>query len=283
MIAEQTVDRQVFTEEQTPNISFSLAVRRWICSRRSAFQQIELVETEDLGRVLALDGRVMVTERDERFYHEMLVHPPLLTHPEPRTILVIGAGDGGTLREVLRHPTVERVLWVEIDPDVVAVSREHLPGICAGIFDDPRLSLHYAPGETFVRDLVHEIDVVIVDSTDAEGPAHALFEPPFLRDCHRALRPGGLYETQSGSPFYYPEEARSTERNLREVFNHVRRYHGAVPSFNSGLCAFLTASDRPLTVSSDLLALRAAERGLNFSYYSPEVHHASGVIPAALR
>jgi spermidine synthase len=224
----------------------------------------------------------MVTERDERFYHEMLVHPPLLTHPEPKSILVIGAGDGGTLREVLRHPTVERVLWVEIDPEVVAVSREHLPGICAGVFTDPRVALHYAPGETFVRDLAGEIDVVIVDSTDAEGPAHALFETPFLRDCRRALRPGGLYETQSGSPFYYPEEARATERHLREVFQHVRRYHGPVPSFNSGLCAFLTASDQPLHAPTDLLAHRAAERGLTFHVYSPEVHHASGVIPAAL-
>ncbi|HSF39360.1 MAG TPA: polyamine aminopropyltransferase [Thermoanaerobaculia bacterium] len=275
-------DRRVFTEEQTPHISFSLAVRRWLCSQKSAYQQIEVVETEDLGRLLALDGRVMVTERDERFYHEMLVHPPLLTHPDPRSVLVIGAGDGGTLREVLRHPTVERVLWVEIDPEVVAVSREHLPGICEGVFTDPRVSLHIAAGEAFVRDLENEIDVVIVDSTDATGPAHALFEAPFFRDCQRALRPGGIYETQSGSPFYYPEEARATERNLREVFAHVRRYHGAVPSFNSGMCAFLTASEEPLDVSRDDLARRLADRGLDLAYYSPEVHLASGVIPAAL-
>ena len=108
------------------------------------------------------------------------------------------------------------------------------------------------------------------------------FRGAVLQDCQRALRPGGIYETQSGSPFYYPEEARSTQRNLREIFAHVRRYHGAVPSFNSGMCAFLTASEEPLDVSRDDLARRLADRGLDLAYYSPEVHLASGVIPAAL-
>jgi spermidine synthase len=201
---------QFFTEEQTPSVHFSLCVRRRLLSKRTAYQQLELVETEEFGRLMALDGKVMLTERDERFYHEMLVHPALLTHRQPQSVLVIGGSDGGTVREVLQHPSVEHVLWVEIDAEVVAASRQYLPSVCAGVFGDHRVELHIMPGEQLMARLSEAVDIIIVDSTDPIGPAVPLFEPPFFRACARALRRGGIYVTQCGTPFFYPHWCQDT-------------------------------------------------------------------------
>ena len=272
-----------FTEEQTPGLRFSLRVRERLCSQQTAYQKLELYETEEFGRLMALDGKVMLTERDERFYHEMLAHPALLTHPRPRRALIIGGGDGGTVREALRHPSIEEVIWGEIDEAVIEAARRYMPSVCAGVFEDGRVRLRVMPGEELVASLADEMDVIIVDSTDPFGPAVPLFESPFFAACRRALRKGGIYATQCGSPVLFHDEVKSVDNHLRQVFAEVRRYLGLMPSYPSGVWSYVMASDEPLSITLDELARRYAERSLKLSYYTPEVHQASGVIPPALQ
>ncbi len=272
-----------FTEEQTPHLRFSLRIRERLFSQQTAYQKLELYETEEFGRLMALDGKVMLTERDERFYHEMLAHPALLTHPRPRRALIIGGGDGGAVREALRHPSIEEVIWGEIDEAVIKAARQYMPAVCAGVFEDGRVRLRVMPGEELVASLADEIDVIIVDSTDPIGPAVPLFESPFFAACRRALRRGGIYATQCGSPVLFQDEVKSVNGHLRQVFAEVRRYLGLMPSYPSGVWSYVMASDEPLSVRLDELARRYAERSLKLSYYTPEVHLASGVIPPALQ
>jgi len=180
-------------EEQAPGVWFCLGVRRWLVRRRTPYQRLDLAETEAHGRVLALDGRFMLSERDEFFYHEMLVHPALLFHPLPRHVLIVGGGDGGALREVLRHP-VERATLVEIDPEVIEVAKEWLPSVHQGAFSDPRVRVVTMPGEEFLPQHREEFDVILVDSTDPIGPGAALFREDFFRACREAA-------TAASSPF----------------------------------------------------------------------------------
>jgi spermidine synthase len=177
-------------EEQAPGIWFCLGVKRWLVRRRTPYQDLDLAETESHGRVLALDGRFMLSERDEFFYHEMLVHPALLSHSSPEKILIVGGGDGGALRETLRHP-VQKVVLVEIDREVVEVAKEWLPSVHRGAFEDPRVEVVVSPGEEFLPQHRGEFDVILVDSTDPVGPGAALFEPGFFRNCREALKEGG--------------------------------------------------------------------------------------------
>lgn len=274
--------RDHFFEEQTPHLRFGLRLRRTLVSRRTAWQTMLIAESEDFGRFLALDGRLMVTERDERFYHEMVVHPALLTHPRPRDVLIVGGGDGGAAREVLRHACVESLRWVELDEEVVHACREHLPSLGAGVFDDPRVRLHVMPAERLVPELEAALDVIVMDSTDPHGPARALFEEPFFHACRRALRPGGVLVTQAGAPFFYPQELRDVRSRLGRVFAHVRPYLGQVPCFCSGTCAYVAASDAELELPEAELVQRYAARGLRTVYYTPQVQRASGIIPPAL-
>jgi len=232
-----------------------------------------------LGKLLALDGKVMLTERDERFYHEMLVHPPMLSHQKPKRVLVIGGGDGGAVREVVRHPSVDEVLWVEIDEEVVEACRKHLPEICAGVFENAKVKLHIAPGEEFTSKLSKEEDVIIVDSTDPIGPAVQLFSRPFFENCKRALREGGLFCTQCGTPFYFSDEVKSVHAHLRQLFPNVRLYLGFVPSYPSGMWAYCMASDAPVSLTASDITQRVRERGLTLSYFTPDIYFASAVLP----
>jgi spermidine synthase len=272
-----------FTEEQTPNVRFSVRVREKLLVRQTPYQLLEVYETEEFGKLMALDGCVMLTERDELYYHEMLTHPALVTHESPRRVLIIGGGDGGTVREVLRHPSVEEVIWSEIDEAVIEAAREFFPTVCAGVFEDARVSLRVQPGEELMASLTNEIDVILVDSTDPVGPAVPLFEAPFFTACRRALRKQGIYATQCGSPFYFPAEVQSVDRHLRSVFAEVRRYLGMMPSYPSGVWAYVMAGDEPLSMSREEIERRYAQRDLRLSYYTPDIHFASAVIPPILQ
>lgn len=269
-----------FTEEQTEGVRLSLKVRRWLLRQRTAYQELVVAETTDLGRLLALDGKVMLTEADEAFYHEMLVHPTLMSLDNPQTVAVIGGGDGGTVREVLRHPTVQRVFWVEIDEAVLKACRELLPSVHRGVFDDPRVELVVAPGEQWLPEFESSFDAVIVDGTDPIGPALPLFEPPFFAACKKALKPHGILALQCGTPFYFRDEVGMVWRNLKGVFEQVRLYLGFVPTYPSGLWAYAMAGNRLPNLNLTDLQQRCLERGLTgCRYYSPEVHLASFVLP----
>lgn len=267
------------SERQTEGVELSFRVRRWLVRKTTAYQRLELAETEDLGRIMALDGKIMLSERDEAFYHEMLVHPALLSHPSPDRVLIVGGGDGGTLREVLRHPTVKEVYLVEIDPEVIAAAKEHLPSVHRGSFSDPRVRVEIRPGEEFVGEHPGEFDAVIVDSTDPVGPGAALFTEEFFRGARDALAPGGVFAMQAGTPFFWAEELAGILRRIRGFFSRVRLYLGYVPVYPSGMWAYVMAGERDLDAEKERFAARFAERGLVTSYFTPDLGRAAFVLP----
>lgn len=273
-------EAEFFTEEQTKGVHLKLRVRQWLFRQKTAYQELVIAETTELGRLLALDGKVMLTEADEAFYHEMLVHPVLMNLDKPEKVVVIGGGDGGTVREVLRHPSVETVYWVEIDEAVLRACRQWLPSVHAGVFNDPRVKIVIAPGEQWLTQWTASFDAIIVDSTDPIGPALPLFELPFFLTCRQALAPQGLLALQCGTPFYFREEVRMVWRNLRQVFESVRLYLGFVPTYPSGLWAYAIAGQQLPQWDLTELQRRQRERGLfPCRYYSPEIHLASSVLP----
>jgi len=271
-----------FTESEDEGLSLTLRVEGELERRRTEFQALVVFESRAVGRVLALDGVVQVTEADEHIYHEMIAHVPLLAHACARDVLIIGGGDGGTLREVLRHP-VERATLVEIDREVVEVCRRHLPSVSAGAFDDPRVELVIADGVRFVAESDRGYDVIIVDSTDPipRGPGGVLFSTEFYADCRRRLRPGGVVITQNGTPFLYPQSLEGARARLAASFADVAFYIAAVPTFVGGYMAFGWAADDPAlrAVAVETLAERLAAAGFEPRFYTPELHRAAFVLP----
>lgn len=246
--------------------------------RRSACQDILVAESPAYGRMLFLDNMLMTTERDGFVYHEMLAHVPLLLHPEPRRVLVIGGGDGGLLGQVLKHQAVQHVELVEIDEEVIEVCRAHLPGSSAG-FDDPRVRIHVQDGARFAaRQPDNAYDVVLVDSTDPVGPGLVLFQAPFFRDIRRILGNNGVLAAQSLSPFLQRAEQQDMYRQLGSVWPHVLAYHATVPTYPGAMWTFALCSER----SVDLTRFdRARARGIAEScrYYTPELQVAAFHLP----
>jgi spermidine synthase len=247
---------------------------------QTPFQHAQVFQSHAFGRVLVLDGIVQTTEADEFIYHEMLAHVPLFAHGRPRRILIIGGGDGGILREVLRHP-LDQATMVEIDGAVIAMSREYLPKLSAGAFDDPRAQVIVGDGLDFVSKTSESFDVIIVDSTDPVGPGECLFTAEFYADCRRILASGGIVVTQNGVPFFQPDEMTDTARRLRPAFADVSCYLITVPTYCGGHMALGWASqDASLRqVSLDVLQTRFAEATLATRYYTPDVHRAAFALP----
>ncbi len=190
-----------FSEYHTPNVKLAIRVDRQLYAGQSEFQRIDVFESPEFGRFLTLDGYMMLTEKDEFIYHEMIVHVPLAVHPHVRRVLVIGAGDGGVIRELTRYPDIEHIDMVEIDPLVVTVAREYLPKTACSL-EDPRVSIHYEDGLKFIRRCEAAYDLIIVDSTDPFGPGEGLFTREFYGNCYKALREDGIMVNQHESPFY---------------------------------------------------------------------------------
>ncbi|MEM1622796.1 MAG: polyamine aminopropyltransferase [Sulfolobales archaeon] len=220
-----------------------IRVKGVLVSKKSKYQQIDVVDTEELGRVLVLDGLVQSAEVDEFYYHESLVHPAMVLHPNPRKVLILGGGEGATLREVLKHNTVERAVMVDIDEEVVKVSRDYLSSWHSGAFDDPRAIVVIEDGKTFVERLREKFDVVIMDLTDPYGPeiARALYREEFIKRLYEVLTDDGVLSTQAGSSFFYPEEFDDLYRSLMKVFKNVASFSVWIPSFGYS-CNFIVAS-----------------------------------------
>ncbi len=260
----------------------SMKPTRTIVSERTELQHLEVFETPLFGRVMVLDGAIQLTTSDEFIYHEMMAHVPLLAHGAARRVLVIGGGDGGVVREVLRHPSVEAVTLVEIDRQVVDFCRTHFPEVSAGAFDDPRLSLVIADGIRHVAETDGRHDVIIVDSTDPFGPAAGLFTASFYAACRRALAPGGVLVTQAGVPFVQGEELAASARALGEAFGAARFFLSTVPTYVGGAMAhgFASADASLADVPEETLAARFEAAGLSTRYYTPAVHRAAFALPA---
>jgi len=261
-----------------------LRMSRVLYREKTAVQELVIFENATLGRVLALDGVIQTTEGDEHAYHEMLVHVPILAHGAVADVLIIGGGDGGCLREVLKHD-VERAVLVDIDSGVIDLCRTWLPTLSDGAFDDPRAHVEIADGAAFVADSTARFDLIIVDSTDPIGPGAVLFGAAFYADCRRRLRPGGILVTQNGVPFLQGSELVDSHRRLARLFADVAFYLTVVPTYNGGAMTLGWASDRRehRTVSREMLAARYDAAGLATRYYNPDVHQAAFALPNFIR
>lgn len=250
----------------------------------SAFQHICVYQTESHGKVLTLDGAVQVTERDEFAYQEMIVHVPMFTHGRVTSVLVIGGGDGGALRQILRHPGVERVTLVEIDAEVVRLSREHLPALAGPSWDDPRLELRIADAIDYVRAYSGEAyDVIIVDSTDPAGVGQVLFTEEFYQSCSRILGRKGLIVNQNGVPFMQHDEFVQGNARRKTAFAHVSNYVVAVPTYVGGLMALGIASNADFVLQLDANRIRSSANAIGLigqtQYWTADVHVAAFALP----
>ena len=259
----------------------SLSVDKMLYDNNSSVQHIQLFENGRFGRVLALDGIVQTTEGDEFIYHEMLTHVPILGHGNASRVLIIGGGDGGTAREVLRHRSVESVTLVEIDAGVSAFSKTYLPTLSKGALDDPRLNLVIADGADFVLGSDDKFDVIIIDSTDPIGPGEALFTKNFYSHAKQCLAADGVLVTQNGVPFMQPDELQGTMRSFQRLFVDWGCYTACIPTYAGGPMAFGwgALSSAPRNVSVHMLRERLTAARLDLAYYTPDVHKAAFSLP----
>ena len=269
-----------FSEESTPFVKLSIRVDRQLYSGKSEFQRIDVFESAEFGRFLTLDGVMMLTEKDEFIYHEMITHVPMAVHPNVKDVLVIGAGDGGVIRELTRYDTIRSIDMVEIDRQVVEVCREFLPQT-ACCLDDPRVHIHYADGLKYVRRQKDAYDLIIVDSTDPFGPGEGLFTREFYGNCYNALRADGIMVNQHESPFF-AEDAVACQRahkRIVESFPISRVYQAHIPNYPSGHWLFGFASKQYHPVH-DLREKEWRHRGLTTRYYTPTLHRGAFALPA---
>lgn len=268
-----------FSERHTKGVKFSIKVDRQLFSGQSEFQRIDIFDSKEFGRFLALDGYMMLTEKDEFIYHEMIVHVPMAVHPNVKKVLVIGAGDGGVVRELCRYETIETIDMVEIDELVVEVSKKYLP-TTACCFDDPRLNIYYQDGLKFVRSKENEYDLIIVDSTDPFGPGEGLFTKEFYGNCYKALNEAGIMVNQHESPFYQ-EDAIAMQRahkRIVESFPISRVYQAHIPTYPSGHWLFGFASKKYHPVK-DLQKTKWNARGMKTKYYNTGIHVGAFALP----
>lgn len=244
-------------------------------------QQLVIFDNPTFGRMMTLDGATQVSTRDEFIYHEMMTHVPVLAHGAVKSLLIIGGGDGGILREALRHTSIETITMVEIDAGVVEFSKLHLPMVSAGAFDDPRAELVIADGTKFVAETDKRFDVIIVDSTDPVGPGAVLFEEGFYRNAKRCLTAGGVIVTQNGVPFLQPDELASTIGKFRRLFGDASCYLATIPTYVGGPMAMGWGTDNVelRQTAAVLLEKRFAAAGFATRYYTPEVHAAAFALP----
>ncbi len=261
---------------------FSFKTNNVLYESHTEHQHLIIFENDTFGRVLMLDGVVQLTERDEFVYHEMMAHPALMAQPEPKRVLIIGGGDGGVLREVLRHPSVERAVLCEIDQSVIDLSRRYLDFISNGAFDDPRAQVLIADGTQFVAETDERFDAILVDSTDPIGPAVALFTRDFYANCKRALNEGGVLVAQSGLPFLQGNQLRDVQKSFGALFADASAYIMTTPTYIGGPMSASFGSDDParLTPTLDTLKARRATVDGDMQYYTPEVHLAAFALPA---
>jgi spermidine synthase len=270
-----------FTETLWPHWAQKIKVKEVLYHDQTEHQDLIVFESEAWGRVLALDGVVQTTTADEFVYHEMLVHTPILAHGRAEEVLIIGGGDGGCLREALKHPGVKRVTQVEIDAGVIEFCKQYLPTLSDGAFEHPKARVIIADGARYAKETEDRFDVIIVDSTDPQGPGAVLFTEEFYRDCRRMLKPGGVMATQCGNPSIHPDELEFTQSRQRAAgFSDVTYYFAAVPTYVGGSMALGFASDDPALrlVDAQTLAARQVPQGLR--YYTPEIHRAAFAHPA---
>ena len=268
-----------FHERSTSDVKLSIKVDRHLYSEQSEFQRIDIFESKEFGRFLTLDGYMMMTEKDEFIYHEMITHVPMAVHPNPRKILVIGAGDGGVVRELTRYQQVEHIDMVEIDEMVIEACKQYLP-LTACKLDDKRVHIHYEDGLKFVRSCENQYDLIIVDSTDPFGPGEGLFTKEFYGNCYKALREDGIMVNQHESPFYTEDRAAMQRAHKRIIncFPISRVYQAHIPSYPSGHWLFGFASKKYQPIK-DMNQETWEQLAIKTRYYNPNLHRGAFALP----
>ena len=264
-----------YSEAHTKNVKMSIKVDKQLFSGKSEYQRIDVFESPEFGRFLTLDGFMMLTEKDEFIYHEMITHVPMAVHPGVKKVLIIGAGDGGVLRELGKYPEIIEIDVVEIDELVVRTSQKYLPFTAVG-FEDKRVNLFFQDGLKFVRRHEDEYDLIIVDSTDPFGPGEGLFTKEFYGNCFKALKKDGIMVNQHESPFYKDDAdaCKRAHKRIVESFEISRVYQAHIPTYPSGhwLFGFASKKYHPL---KDLDAKRWKARGIKTRYYNTNLHKGS--------
>ena len=268
-----------FSERHTSRVEFSIKVDRLLYSGQSEFQRIDIFDSKEFGRFLTLDGYMMLTEKDEFIYHEMIVHVPMAVNLDVKNVLVVGAGDGGVIRELSTYQTIENIDLVEIDSLVIEVCKKHLPSTACRL-DDKRVRIYNEDGLKYIRRFENEYDLIIVDSTDPFGPSEGLFTKEFYGNCFSALTENGIMVNQHGSPFY-DDDAQAMQRahkRIIESFPIGKVYQAHIPTYPSGHWLFGFASKK-LHPTRDLNSVRWNALGMNTKYYNTRLHTGAFALP----
>jgi spermidine synthase len=272
-----------YTEQHTDNVRFSILVDQQLYQGQSDFQRIDVFHSKEFGKFFTLDGLMMVTEKDEFIYHDMIVHVPMATNPDIKRVLVIGAGDGGTVRELCRYPGVEHIDMVEIDKLVVDVCLEYFPTTTVSLHD-PRVHIFYEDGLKFVRSRVNEYDLIIVDSTDPFGPGEGLFTREFYGNCYHALKENGILVNQHENPYYdtYQHSMKRAHMRIKELFPITRVYQAHIPTYPSGHWLFGYAS-KTIDPIKDLKGEEWTALNLTTKYYNLDLHVGCFALPTYVK
>lgn len=271
-----------FSEFHTPDVKHSIRVNRHLYSEKSSYQQIDIFDTPEFGRVLTLDGNVVITERDEFIYDEMTTHIPMAVHPNIRDALVIGAGDGGVVKELARYNTIRRIDLVEMDPMVLEACRKYLPENTSRL-DDGRVNIYFDNALRFLRRCKDEYDLIIVDSIDPFGPSEGYFTREFYGICYNALHDDGIMVNQQGSPFFKhdAEAMQRSHQRIVKLFPISRVYQAHIPTYAAGYWLFGFSSKKYHPID-DLNAKRWNALGLETQYYTTKLHVGAFYLPAFL-
>ncbi len=272
-----------FYESLYPDIKIGVKGNR-LYEKKTAYQNMRIYSTSRFGRMLTLDGAIQTTEKDEFIYHEMLTHPVLLTHPDPKKVLVVGGGDGGAIREILKHK-VEKVYLVEIDKEVVDISKKYLKKICGNAFSDKRVKFIVDDGAKFIQKTKERFDIAIVDSPDPVGPAKVLFSKKFYTNIYSVLNSKGIMIRQSGSTVLQKEELRMNYKILNKIFPYVTVQIAAIPTYIGGFFSFLIASKNinPYNFDIERIEKKIKKIKLTTNYYNSYIHVGSLLLPTYVR
>lgn len=272
-----------YTEKHTDNVKLSIKIDKALYSEETEFQRIDILESKEFGRIFTLDGLMMVTEKDEFIYHDMIVHVPMATNPNIKNVLVIGAGDGGTIRELTRYSSVEKIDMVEIDRRVVEVCKEYLQQTACKL-DDERVNIFYEDGLKFVRNKENEYDLIIVDSTDPFGPGEGLFTKEFYGNCYKALTEDGILVNQHESPYYdyYAKSMQDAHEKIYGLFKIHKVYQAHIPTYPSGHWLFGFASKKYDPIK-DLDAEVWEKLDIKTKYYNTDIHVGCFALPTYVK
>ena len=272
-----------YTEKHTDNVKLSIKIDKALYSEETEFQRIDILESKEFGRIFTLDGLMMVTEKDEFIYHDMIVHVPMATNPNIKNELVIGAGDAGTIRELTRYSSVEKIDMVEIDRRVVEVCKEYLQQTACKL-DDERVNIFYEDGLKFVRNKENEYDLIIVDSTDPFGPGEGLFTKEFYGNCYKALTEDGILVNQHESPYYdyYAKSMQDAHEKIYGLFKIHKVYQAHIPTYPSGHWLFGFASKKYDPIK-DLNAEAWEKLDIKTKYYNTDIHVGCFALPTYVK